>query len=204
MYEVPQIGEFFVYFSPSFFPFWYLFTSAKKTTTTTIPKNKTSFSFFAPSKITPTVITDNKFYCSAYIWPPVKISFSFVFCHTLFAKKRKKKNYFFCPYCSPPKLLITGSLEKILRLFGSLSYFFCYFSRLVSIEIHLGGGEGLHYASTRSKKRKKKKVLDLDDKNLFTLFFFSFFLFFLLARAGWRTNKRNRYIHGDGGKKKHI
>lgn len=180
MYGVPQIGEFFVYFSPSFFPFWYLFTSAKTTTTTTtIPKNKTSFfSFsFAPSKITPTVITDNKFYCSAYIWPPVKISFSFVFCHTLFAKKRKKKKFFFVRIVLSPQLLITGSLEKILRLFGSLSYFFCYFSRLVSIEIHLGGGEGLHYASTRSKKRKKKKVLDLDDKNLFTLFFFSFFFF---------------------------
>lgn len=141
MYEVPQIGEFLVYLFTFLFPFLVSFHQRKKKQQ--YQKTKHPFlSFFAPSKITPTVITDNKFYCSAYIWPPVKISFSFVFCHTLFAKKRKKKNYFFCPYCSPPKLLITGSLEKILRLFGSLSYFFCYFSRLVSIEIHLGGGRG--------------------------------------------------------------
>ena len=134
-----------------------IFSPAQKKTT--IPKNKTSFlSFFAPSKITPTVITDNKFYCSAYIWPPVKISFSFVFCHTLFAKKRKKKKYFFCPYCSPPQTSYNWESREDLTIIWLSFIFLLLLFQIGFYWNSSGGGErgSIMHQQGVKKERKKK------------------------------------------------
>lgn len=161
MYEVPQIGEFFCLLFTFLFPFLVSFHQRKKktTTTTTIPKTKHPFlSFFAPSKITPTVITDNKFYCSAYIWPPVKISFSFVFCHTLFAEKRKKNKFSFCPYCSPPQTSYNWESREDLTIIWLSFIFLLLLFQIGFYWNSSGGGErgSIMHQQGVKKERKKK------------------------------------------------